>query len=215
MFLDDTACNLSSVNLVKFLRDDGSFDIEGYRRACRVFIIAQEILVDLSSYPTEQIAKNSHDYRPLGLGYANLGTLLMLKGIPYDSDAGRAWAASITSIMCGTAYAVSAEEAGLLGAFPGYAKNRDSMLKVMKMHRDASYKIDAANCPADLVKAAQQDWDRALELGERHGFRNSQVTVLAPTGTIGPLIDRHTTGVEPDFALRKVKQLPGGQVERH
>lgn len=210
MFLDDTACNLSSVNLVKFLRDDGSFDIEGYRRACRVFIIAQEILVDLSSYPTEQIAKNSHDYRPLGLGYANLGTLLMLKGIPYDSDAGRAWAASITSIMCGTAYAVSAEEAGLLGAFPGYAKNRDSMLKVIKMHRDASRKIDAANCPADLVSAAQEDWDRALELGERYGYRNSQVTVLAPTGTIGLLMDCDTTGVEPDFALVKFKKLAGG-----
>lgn len=210
MFLDDTACNLSSVNLVKFLRDDGSFDIEGYRRACRIFIIAQEILVDLSSYPTEQIAQNSHDYRPLGLGYANLGTLLMLKGIPYDSDAGRAWAASITSIMCGTAYAVSAEEAGLLGAFPGYSKNRDSMIRVIKKHRDASYAIDAANCPADLVAAAQEDWNRALELGEKYGFRNAQVTVLAPTGTIGLLMDCDTTGVEPDFALVKFKKLAGG-----
>ncbi len=210
MFLDDTACNLSSVNLVKFLRNDGSFDIEGYRRACRVFIIAQEILVDLSSYPTEQIAKNSHDYRPLGLGYANLGTLLMLKGIPYDSDAGRAWAASITAIMCGTAYAVSAEEAGLLGAFPGFAKNRDSMLKVMRMHRDATRKIDAKNCPVDMVHAAQEDWDRAVELGEKFGYRNSQTTVLAPTGTIGLLMDCDTTGVEPDFALVKFKKLAGG-----
>ena len=210
MFLNDTACNLSSLNLVKFLNEDGSFDIEGYRRACRVFIVAQEILVDLSSYPTALIAKNSHDYRPLGLGYANLGTLLMLKGIPYDSDAGRAWAASLTAIMCGHAYAVSAEEAGAMGAFPGYGKNRSSMLRVIGKHRDKAHQIDSAHCPADLVRAAKEDWDLALALGEKNGYRNSQVTVLAPTGTIGLLMDCDTTGVEPDFALVKFKKLAGG-----
>src|SRR3954471_24246626 len=135
MFLNATACNLASLNLVKFLRSDGSFAIEAYRKACRVFIIAQEILVDLSSYPTDRIAQNSHDYRPLGLGYANLGTLLMLKGIPYDSEEGRTWAAALTAIICGHAYSVSAEEAGKLGAFAGYAKNRGSMLRVMEKHR--------------------------------------------------------------------------------
>jgi len=210
MFLDNSACNLSSLNLVKFLRADGSFDIERYRHAARTFIIAQEILVDLSSYPTEVIAKNSHDYRPLGLGYANLGTLLMLKGIPYDSDEGRAWAASLTAIMCGQAYAVSAEEAGLLGAFEGYAANREPMLRVIGKHRDAAYQIDQTKCPSELVKAAQQDWDRALAAGEKNGYRNSQVTVLAPTGTIGLLMDCDTTGVEPDFALVKFKKLAGG-----
>ena len=170
MFLNDTACNLSSLNLVKFLKSDGSFDIEAYRRACRIFIIAQEILVDLSSYPTDQIAKNSHDYRPLGLGYANLGTLLMLKGIPYDSDEGRAWAGALTAIMCGHAYAVSAEEAGAIGPFPGYAKNREPMLRVIAKHRDAAYQIDASKAPHELVSAARQDWDLALKLGEKYGY---------------------------------------------
>jgi ribonucleoside-diphosphate reductase alpha chain len=210
MFLDDTACNLSSLNLVKFLKEDGSFDIEGYRHACRVLIVAQEILVDLSSYPTETIAKNSHDYRPLGLGFANLGTLLMLKGIPYDSDEGRSWAAALTAMMCGQAYAVSAEEAGVMGAFPGYAKNREPMLNVIRKHRDAAYKIDASKAPAELVSAARQDWDLAFKLGEKYGYRNAQVTVLAPTGTIGLLMDCDTTGVEPDFALVKFKKLAGG-----
>jgi ribonucleoside-diphosphate reductase alpha chain len=210
MFLNDTACNLASLNLVKFLKADGTFDIEAYRRACRVFIVGQEILVGLSSYPTETIAKNSQDYRPLGLGYANLGTLLMLKGIPYDSDEGRAWAGALTAIMCGHAYAVSAEEAGVMGPFAGYEKNRDPMLRVIRKHRAAAYRIDASKCPAELVSAARQDWDRALELGEKHGFRNAQVTVLAPTGTIGLLMDCDTTGVEPDFALVKFKKLAGG-----
>jgi len=210
MFLNDTACNLSSLNLVKFLKQDGSFDIEGFRHACRTFIIAQEILVDLSSYPTSRIAQNSHDYRPLGLGYANLGTLLMVKGIPYDSDQGRAWAAAITAIMCGHAYAVSAEEAALLGAFPGFAKNRNSMLKVIKKHREAAMKLQSGFCPEELLQAARQDWNRAVELGEKHGYRNAQVTVLAPTGTIGLLMDCDTTGVEPDFALVKFKKLAGG-----
>jgi ribonucleoside-diphosphate reductase alpha chain len=217
MFLNDTACNLSSLNLVKFMRTEatgefeaGSFDIEAFRKACRIFIIAQEILVDLSSYPTDRIAQNSHDYRPLGLGYANLGTMLMLKGIPYDSDEGRAWAGAITAIMCGQAYAVSAEEAAELGAFPGYAANREPMLNVIRKHRDAAYHIDASKAPSELVSAARQDWDLALKLGEHHGYRNSQVTVLAPTGTIGLLMDCDTTGVEPDFALVKFKKLAGG-----
>ncbi len=210
MFLDDTACNLSSMNLVKFLKEDGTFDIEAYRHACRVFIVAQEILVDLSSYPTKTIAQNSHDYRPLGLGYANLGTLLMLKGIPYDSEEGRAWAASLTAIMCGEAYAVSAEEASKIGAFPGYAKNREPMLKVMRKHKEAAYKIDATKAPLSFTKAAKESWDRAVTLGEKHGYRNAQVTVLAPTGTIGLLMDCDTTGIEPDFALVKFKKLAGG-----
>ena len=210
MFLDDTACNLSSMNLVKFLKEDGSFDLDAYKHAARTFIVAQEILVDLSSYPTSRIAKNSHDYRPLGLGYANLGTLLMLKGIAYDSDEGRAWAGALTAIMCGEAYAVSAEEAAQLGAFPGYAKNRESMLKVIRKHKEAAYAIDERKVPVDLVKAAKDSWDRALTLGEKYGYRNAQVTVLAPTGTIGLLMDCDTTGIEPDFALVKFKKLAGG-----
>ena len=210
MFLDDTACNLSSLNLVKFLKADGSFDIDAYQDACRVFIVAQEILVDLSSYPTQRIAQNSHDYRPLGLGYANLGTLLMLKGIPYDSAEGRSWAASLTAIMCGEAYATSAEEAAKMGAFPGYAKNREPMLKVMRKHKEAAYQIDGSKAPAELVKAAKASWDKAVSLGELHGYRNAQVTVLAPTGTIGLLMDCDTTGIEPDFALVKFKKLAGG-----
>jgi ribonucleoside-diphosphate reductase alpha chain len=210
MFLNDTACNLASLNLVTFLREDGTFDVEKYRHACRVFIVGQEMLVDLSSYPTERIAKNSHDYRPLGLGYANLGTLLMLKGIPYDSDEGRAWAGALTAIMCGHAYAVSAEEAGKLGPFEGFEKNRESMLKVIEKHRAAAYQIDETKAPMELIEAAREDWDHALALGEKHGFRNSQVTVLAPTGTIGLLMDCDTTGVEPDFALVKFKKLAGG-----
>lgn len=210
MFLNDTACNLSSVNLVKFLKDDGSFDVEAYQHACRVFIVSQEILVDLSSYPTERIAKNSHDYRPLGLGYANLGTLLMLKGIPYDSEEGRAWAGAITATMCGEAYAVSAEEASKVGAFPGFEKNREPMLKVIKKHKAEADKISEKEVPLNLLKAAKDSWNRALSLGEKHGYRNAQVTVLAPTGTIGLLMDCDTTGIEPDFAIVKFKKLAGG-----
>jgi|CZKU01.1.fsa_nt_gi ribonucleoside-diphosphate reductase alpha chain len=219
MFLDDTACNLSSVNLTKFLHEDGSFDIEGYRHACRVFFIAQEILVDLSSYPTATIARNSHDYRPLGLGYANLGSLLMSVGVSYDSREGRAIAAALTAIMCGHAYRVSAEMAEVTGPFPGYAKNREPMLRVMRMHRDAAYGIDREACrlpgetlaiPGDLYRSACEDWDEAVRLGEAHGYRNAQATVLAPTGTIGLLMDCDTTGIEPDFALVKFKKLAGG-----
>jgi ribonucleoside-diphosphate reductase alpha chain len=210
MFLDDSACNLSSVNLTKFLRDDGSFDVDGYRHACRIFFIAQEILVDLSSYPTKNIAKNSHDYRPLGLGYANLGSLLMQIGVSYDSDKGRAVAAALTAIMCGAAYRASAEIAASKGPFVGYHKNREPMLRVMNMHRDAAYAIDRDQCPTDLYKAACEDWDAAVRLGETFGYRNAQSTVLAPTGTIGLLMDCDTTGIEPDFALVKFKKLAGG-----
>jgi ribonucleoside-diphosphate reductase alpha chain len=227
MFLDDTACNLASINLTKFLREDGDgnpgelegaeplrtgrwFDVDGFRHACRVFFIAQEILVDLSSYPTKDIARNSHDYRPLGLGYANLGSLLMQMGVPYDSDQGRAIAAAITAIMCGHAYRASAEMAASKGAFVGFAKNREPMLRVMAMHRDAAYQINRDDCPAALYRAACEDWDKAVHLGEQHGYRNAQATVLAPTGTIGLLMDCDTTGVEPDFALVKYKKLAGG-----
>ncbi|WP_420814294.1 vitamin B12-dependent ribonucleotide reductase [Labilithrix luteola] len=214
MFLDDTACNLASINLTKFLREspDGvqSFDVDGFRHACRIFFIAQEILVDLSSYPTKDIAKNSHDYRPLGLGYANLGSMLMQMGVPYDSDEGRAIASALTSIMCGHAYKTSAEMAGSKGAFNGFAKNREPMLRVMNLHRDAAYQINRDKCPSALYRAACEDWDNAVTLGEQHGYRNAQSTVLAPTGTIGLLMDCDTTGVEPDFALVKYKKLAGG-----
>src|SRR5215472_14436825 len=220
MFLDDSACNLASVNLTKFLRRDGSIDIAGYRHACRIFFIAQEILVDLSSYPTKGIAKNSHDYRPLGLGYANLGSLLMQLGIPYDSDPGRAVAATLTAIMCGQAFKTSAEMAASKGAFAGFAKNREPMLRVMGMHRDAAYAIDRDACrlpaehdsagPGALYLAACEDWDTAVKLGSQYGYRNAQATVLAPTGTIGLLMDCDTTGIEPDFALVKFKKLAGG-----
>jgi ribonucleoside-diphosphate reductase alpha chain len=210
MFLDDTACNLSSLNLTKFLDETGRFDIEGYRHAVDIFFTAQEILVDLSSYPTKGIAQNSHDYRPLGLGYANLGTLLMLQGIPYDSDKGRAIAGALTAILCGRGFAVSAEIAASKGAFAGFAKNREPMLRVMRQHREAAYAIDRDQCPEYLWKAAAEDWDNAVKLGQQHGYRNAQATVLAPTGTIGLLMDCDTTGIEPDFALVKFKKLAGG-----
>jgi ribonucleoside-diphosphate reductase alpha chain len=208
VFLDDTACNLASINLMKFRRDDGSFDIEGYRHANRVFFLAQEILVSFASYPTERIARNSEDYRPLGLGYANLGTLLMVEGLPYDSDAARSFAACITAIMTGEAYALSAEMSASKGPFRGYEKNRDSMLGVMRLHREAARAIDPALAPRDMRTAAIEAWDRAVAFGGLHGYRNSQATVLAPTGTIGLLMDCDTTGVEPDFALVKFSPCP-------
>src|SRR5467141_2782405 len=211
MFLDDTACNLASLNLLKFLDEKpGEFDVEGYKHACRIFFLAQEIAVDLASYPTKRIAERSHQFRPLGLGYANLGTLLMVEGLPYDSDAGRARAASITAIMTGEAYALSAEMAAAKGPFQGYALNRESMLEVMRLHRDSVANIDPALAPAKLLSAAHECWNRAVQLGEQHGYRNAQATVLAPTGTIGLLMDCDTTGVEPDFALIKFKKLAGG-----
>ncbi len=210
MFLDNTACNLSSINLVKFLDAQGNIDITAYRNAIRIMFIAQEILVDFSSYPTKPIAKNSHDYRPLGLGYANLGTLLMIQGIPYDSDKAFGTAAAITAILTGHAYRVSAELAAAHGAFNGFENNREPMLRIMNQHCEAAYKIDVRHCPQDLLNAAREDWDEAVTLGQEYGYRNSQATVLAPTGTIGLLMDCDTTGVEPDFSLIKYKKLAGG-----
>jgi ribonucleoside-diphosphate reductase alpha chain len=192
------------------LNDDGSFNVTAYRHACRTFFVAQEILVDLSSYPTAQIAKNSHDYRPLGLGYANLGSLLMTMGKPYDSEAARQTAAALTAIMTGHAFAASAEMAASKGPFPGYAKNEKSFMRVMNKHRDTAYTLDEKNVSKSLQLAAQEDWDNALLLGKWYGYRNAQATVLAPTGTIGLLMDCDTTGVEPDFALVKFKKLAGG-----
>jgi ribonucleotide reductase alpha subunit len=184
VFLDDTACNLASINLLKFLRDDGSFDVEGYRHANRVFFLAQEIAVSFASYPTESIARRSEDFRPLGLGYANLGTVLMVKGLPYDSDEARSYSACLTAMMTGEAYALSAEMAATKGAFRGYGDNRDSMLDVMRLHRDAANAIEAGQAPRELRLAAIESWDRAVALGERHGYRNAQATVLAPTGCL-------------------------------
>ena len=195
---------------MKFLREDGAFDIEGYRHANRVFFMAQEIAVSFASYPTERIAARSHAFRPLGLGFANLGTVLMVQGLPYDSEAARAYAASLTAIMTGEAYALSAEMAASKGPFTGFAENRDSMLDVMRLHRNAARSIDHAFAPRELKSAAVECWDRALQLGSVHGYRNAQATVLAPTGTIGLLMDCDTTGVEPDFALVKFKKLAGG-----
>ena len=210
MFLDDSACNLSSINLMKFLSEEGKFDIEGYRHAIRVLITAQEIAVDLSSYPTQRIGQNSHDFRPLGLGYANLGTMLMVLGIPYDSDKGRAIAGALTAILTGHAYRVSSEIADVVGPFPGYAKNKEPFMRVMKQHRAAAHQISERDCPHDLLRAAHEDWDDVVRLGETYGFRNAQATVIAPTGTIGLLMDCDTTGVEPDFSLVKWKKLAGG-----
>jgi len=221
MFLDNSACNLASINLSKFLDEQGRFDIEGYRQAIRVLIIAMDIAVDYASYPTRPIAKNSHSFRPLGLGYANLGTLLMQLGIPYDSDQGRTICAALTSILCGHAYATSSEIAASKGPFAGFQRNRQPMLRVMGKHRDAAYRIneeggpgmtedEPTTCPPELIQAAHEDWDLACKLGELYGYRNSQTTVLAPTGTIGLLMDCDTTGIEPDFALVKFKKLAGG-----
>ena len=210
MFLDDSACNLASLNLMKFLDAEGRFDVGAFKAATAVFITAQEILVDASSYPTDGIAKNSHDYRPLGLGYANMGTLLMVKGIPYDSPKALAWCGAVTSLMTGHAYTTSAHLADRKGPFPGYFKNRETMLEVIKMHRDASHAIDAGFLPEELALACRQVWDDALTFGRQHGYRNAQATVIAPTGTIGLLMDCDTTGIEPDFALVKFKKLAGG-----
>jgi ribonucleoside-diphosphate reductase alpha chain len=210
VFLDDTACNLASINLANFLQDDGTFDVGAFRQAVRVFITAMEIIVDLSAYPMEKIAHRSHEFRPLGLGYANLGTLLMLNGIPYDSGEARAWAAAISAILSGHGYRTSAEIAGSVGPFPKFEVNSQSMLEVMQMHRDAAYKISEDVCPDNLLEAAREDWDICLQLGERFGYRNSQISVIAPTGTIAFLMDCDTTGIEPDFALVKFKKLAGG-----
>jgi ribonucleoside-diphosphate reductase alpha chain len=235
MFLDDSACNLASLNLMKFA-PSGTFDVEAYRYAVDIMITAQEILVDFSGYPTESIARNSHDYRPLGLGYANLGALLMASGLPYDSEAGRDYAACVTAIMCGEAYLQSARIAELCppldpaapktksafatgqvasstvhgGAAPGFYLNREPFLDVIRMHRASVNSIASSPATRTLVDASKQCWDEALSHGEKHGYRNSQVTVLAPTGTIGFLMDCDTTGIEPDLALVKYKKLVGG-----
>ncbi len=211
MFLDDSACNLASINLMKFYKPDTQeFDVEGFEHVCRLFILAQEIIVDFASYPTKVIAENSHKYRPLGLGYANMGTLLMVMGHPYDSDEARAICSAITAIMTATAYETSAEVSAVKGPFPAYEENKDVMLDVIKMHRDHAYKIDGELCSEYLANEAKNSWDRALAAGSAHGYKNSQVSLLAPTGTIGLLMDCDTTGIEPDFALVKFKKLAGG-----
>jgi ribonucleoside-diphosphate reductase alpha chain len=211
MFLNDSACNLASINLMKFVKDDGGFDVVGYKAAIRTLITAQEIIVDNASYPTKSIGENSHAYRPLGLGYANLGALLMSRGLPYDSDAGRDCAAALTALMTGEAYAQSARIARDHGGpFSGYEKNREPFLRVMRKHRDAMRDVNPRNVPSDLYAGAKASWDDAVELGEEFGYRNAQATVLAPTGTIGFMMDCDTTGVEPDIALVKYKKLVGG-----
>jgi ribonucleoside-diphosphate reductase alpha chain len=210
MFLDDTACNLASLNLMKFVNSGGQFDVSAFRHAVDVTITAQEILVDNASYPTPQIAENSHNFRPLGLGYANLGALLMSMALPYDSDEGRDVAGAVTALMCGQAYAQSSRVAESMGPFPGYSVNREAMLDVISMHRDAMRGIKREHVQPELYSAAQESWNTALSHGEKFGFKNAQVTVLAPTGTIGFMMDCDTTGIEPDLALVKYKKLVGG-----
>ena len=210
MHLDNSACNLASINLLKYLEDDGSFDVESFRHTVETVFLAQEILVGYSSYPTEGIDKNARAYRELGMGYANLGALLMAKGLPYNSEEGFAVAAAITSLMTGHAYATSAKIAKRVGAFAGYEKDKQGMNRVLKKHRGAVRDIDASLVPEELLSAAAGAWDEAVVLGEKHGVRNSQATVLAPTGTIGFMMDCDTTGIEPDFSLTKFKTLVGG-----
>jgi ribonucleoside-diphosphate reductase alpha chain len=210
MFVDDSACNLASLNLMKFLKDDGTFDVVAFKKAVRIFIIAQELLVDNGSYPDKAIAINSHLFRPLGLGYANLGSLIMALALPYDSDQARALAAAISAILTGAAYAVSTEIASIKGPFDEFPKNTEPMLKVINMHRQHACNIPESHCPAYLRNAAKDVWDEAFDAGSKTGLRNAQVTVLAPTGTIGFLMDCATTGIEPDIALVKYKLLAGG-----
>jgi ribonucleoside-diphosphate reductase alpha chain len=210
MHLDDSACNLASLNLMRFTSGDGKFDVEGFRHAVGIVATAQDIIVDNSSYPTEEITATARAYRQLGLGYANLGALLMSQGLPYDSDAGRAYAAAVTSLMCGEAYLQSTYVAEAMGPYAGYARNRDPQLRVVDKHRQKSREIDSAYVPLDLLSASREAWDHALERARTHGVRNSQMTVLAPTGTIAFMMDCDTTGVEPDIALVKYKKLVGG-----
>src|SRR5436305_2165929 len=211
MSIDDSACNLASLNLMKFRREDGELDVEAFEHACEVVFLAQEILVGNSSYPTPEIEKNAKAYRQLGLGYANLGALLMARGLAYDSDEGRAYAAAITALMTGRAYRKSAEIAGRMGPFAGYRPNAAAMIGVIAKHRAAVGNIAAPETvPSDLLGAARRAWDDALNLGEVHGYRNAQSVVIAPTGTISFMMDCDTTGVEPDFSLVKSKKLVGG-----
>jgi ribonucleoside-diphosphate reductase alpha chain len=210
MFIDDSACNLASLNLMKFRKPDGTLDVDRFRAAVRIYVIAQEILVDNASYPGDRICRNSHDFRPLGLGYANLGAYIMSLGLPYDSDGGRAVAGAVTALMTGTAYATSAELASRVGTFPQFYKNRQHMLRVMNQHRDALSSIDGNHAEECILQAAHAAWEEAITAGEHNGYRNAQVTVLAPTGTIGFMMDCDTTGIEPDIALVKYKHLAGG-----
>ena len=225
MFLDDTACNLASINLLPYRREDNSFDVEAYEHTCRLWTIVLEISVLMAQFPSKEIAELSYRFRTLGLGYANIGGLLMSSGISYDSDEGRAICGALSAIMSGVAYATSAEMAKELGPFPGYGENASEMLRVIRNHRRAArgeatgyeklsispVPLDHASCPDKaLIGAATKAWDRALELGEKFGYRNAQVSVVAPTGTIGLVMDCDTTGVEPDFALVKFKKLAGG-----
>ncbi|MGH9750201.1 MAG: LAGLIDADG family homing endonuclease, partial [Candidatus Polarisedimenticolia bacterium] len=210
MFLDDSACNLASLNLMKLAKEDGELDVPAYKKAIETTILAQEIIVDNASYPTQRIADNSHDYRPLGLGYANLGGLLMSRGLAYDSDPGRDYAGAITSVLTGHAYVMSARIAEKMGPFNGFEKNREPFLRVLKKHGSHASKIDPAHVPLDLTTAARDVWEEAHELGSRHGIRNAQATVIAPTGTIAFMMDCDTTGIEPDIALIKYKKLVGG-----
>jgi ribonucleoside-diphosphate reductase alpha chain len=210
MHLDNSACNLASLNLMSFLHDDDTFDIEGFRHAIEIIFTAQEILVGYADYPTEKIAENTRAFRQLGLGYANLGAMLMALGLPYDSEEGRAWAAAVTSLMTGHAYATSARIASRMGPFAGFADNEEHLLRVLRMHRDAAALIDEERVPAPLLDAARETWDDAVLGGEEFGVRNSQASVLAPTGTIGLMMDCDTTGIEPDLGLVKLKKLVGG-----
>ena len=212
-FIDDSACNLASINLIKFRTEDGRFNVEAFKQVVKMFIIAMDLVVDGGSYPTKKIARNSRDFRPLGLGFANLGALLMGLGLPYDSDEGRAIASSITAIMTGEAYKTSAQLAALVGPFTHFEKNKEPMLKVMRMHRDEVKKIQVGKMPCNLrylVNDAWDCWEEAIELGEKYGYRNAQATVLAPTGTIAFMMDCDCTGIEPDIALVKYKVLAGG-----
>ena len=210
MHLDNSACNLASLNLLKFIDERGEFDVKGFRHAVDVMITAQDIVIDNSSYPTEEITQNAKAFRELGLGYANLGALLMALGMPYDSDQGRSYAAAITALMTGEAYLQSARMADAVGPFSGFALNRDPMLKVIERHRSHAYKLETAHVPLDLLRAARESWDEALRAGQASGYRNSQATVIAPTGTIAFMMDCDTTGIEPDIALVKYKKLVGG-----
>jgi ribonucleoside-diphosphate reductase alpha chain len=226
MFLDNTACNLASLNLGSFFDDDsGTFNIEAYQHAIRLWTIVLDISVTMAHFPSREIARGSYDYRTLGLGYANLGSLLMRSGIAYDTEEGRAIAAALTAVLTGTAYTASAEMASVLGPFPRFGENREAMLRVIRNHRRAAHDapqdeydgvshrvvgIDPHHCPAELLEAARRAWDSALDMGEQYGYRNAQTTALAPTGTISLQMDCDTTGVEPDFALVKFKKLAGG-----
>ena len=214
MSLDDSACNLASLNLMRFVDEDGSFDVASFKHAVEIVFTAQEIVVGESSYPTETIGQNARAFRQLGLGYANLGALLMARGLPYDSDQGRAWAGAITALMTGWSYRTSARIAEVTGPFEGYEPNADAMLRVMRKHRAAADQIDAEAIPEGVLSAAKQSWDEAIVLGEIHGYRNAQATVLAPTGTIGLMMDCDTTGIEPELALVKTKKLVGGGTMR-